>query len=112
MPISDEIRNEIYNKLKKHLKACMPPMKSASTAHHSFHIIGNKPVPYGYDKKIVPGMFFAGIANRKDSVTLHFFPIYMDGKLKSVAPSLVKCLKGKTCFHFKKVEQINDKELS
>jgi hypothetical protein len=36
----------------------------------------------------------------------------MDTKLKEVAPSLYKCLKGKTCFHFNKEEQVNEKELN
>ena len=75
-------------------------------------LIGNKPVPYGYDKKIIPGMYFASVAQRSDSVAFYFFPIYYHtAEFKKVAPSLIKCLKGKTCFHFKKEEQINRKEL-
>ena len=112
MPITDETRTAIYNKLKKHLKKCTPPMVASSKSNsHDFHLMGNKPVPYGYDKKIIPGMFFAAIANRKDSVTFHFFPCYMNPGFKELAPSLFKCLKGKTCFHFKKEEQVNEKEL-
>ena len=85
---------------------------SSDILNSSFEIIGNKPVPYGYKKTIVPGMFFASIAHRKDSVTLHFFPIYMDTKLYEAAPSLNKCLKGKTCFHFTREDQVNEKELT
>jgi hypothetical protein len=36
----------------------------------------------------------------------------MNVKMLDVAPSLSKYLKGKTCFHFKKEEQVNEKELS
>lgn len=78
----------------------------------SFELMGNKPVPYGYDKKIIPGMFFATVAQRKDTVTFHFFPSYMNTKMQEIAPTLYKCLKGKTCFHFKTEEQVNEKELS
>ena len=79
----------------------------------SIELMGNKPVPYGYDKKIVPGMYFASVAQRKDSVAFYFFPIYYKtDQFKKVAPTLLKCLKGKTCFHFKKEEQINEKELN
>ena len=113
MPITDETRTAIFNKLKKHLKKCTPPMVARSDSNsNGYHLMGNKPVPYGYDKKIIPGMFFAAIADRKDSVTFHFFPSYMNPNYKEVAPSLYKCLKGKTCFHFKKEEQVNEKELS
>ena len=113
MPITEETRILIFNKLKKNLEKFTPPMVAiVDSSTGSYEIIGNKPVPYGYSKKIVPGMFFASLAQRKDSVTMHFFPIYMNAKLKEVAPSLCKYLKGKTCFHFTKEEQINEKELT
>ncbi len=112
MPITEETRIIIFNKLKKNLEKFSPPMVvSIDSIDSTYEIIGNKPVPYGYNKKMVPGMYFATIAQRKDSVTLHFFPSYMDTTLKDVAPSLYKCMKGKTCFHFKKEEQVNEKEL-
>lgn len=56
-------------------------------------------------------MFFGMIAHRKDSVTFHFFPCYMQTGFKEIAPSLFKHLKGKTCFHFKKEEDVHEKEL-
>ncbi len=113
MPITENTRKNIYNKLRKTLEKYSPPMvASPANSPHGFSLMGNKPVPYGYDKKIIPGMFFAAIAHRKDSVTFHFFPIYMNTKLGEEAPNLIKCLKGKTCFHFKKEEQVNEKELN
>jgi hypothetical protein len=112
MPITEETRSLIYNRLKKHLEQCAPPMLAkADSEKLSYELMGNKPVPYGYDKKMIPGMFFAAVAQRKDSVTFHFFPCYMDTQLEAVAPSLYKHLKGKTCFHFKKEEEVNEKEL-
>jgi hypothetical protein len=112
MPITEETRKSIFNKLKKNLKKYTPPMVvKTDSDNKSFELIGNKEVPYGYDKKLIPGMYFASIAQRKDSVAFYFFPSYMNEKLKEVAPSLYKCLKGKTCFHFKKEEQVNEKEL-
>lgn len=113
MPITSETRQQIYTLLEKHLKKCTPPMKGTFNKEEgSCELMGNKPVPYGYDKKIIPGMFFASVAQRKDTVAFYFFPAYMDKEMKDTAPSLYKCLKGKTCFHFKTVEQVNEKELS
>ena len=112
MPITNETREAIFQKLKKQLDKCTPPMVSKSNPKTlSYELMGNKPVPYGSTKKIVPGMFFASVAQRKDSVTFHFFPIYMSD-LGVKAPALYKYLKGKTCFHFKKEEQVNEKELA
>ena len=79
----------------------------------AYELIGNKPVPYGYKKEIVPGMYFASTVIRTDSVAFYFFPTYMNpAAFKSIAPSLYKHLKGKTCFHFKKEEEVNEKELN
>jgi len=113
MPITDTTRKIIFEKLKRNLVKCTPPMVvNINAAGDSFELIGNKPVPYGSSKKIVPGMYFASIAHRKDSVVFYFFPCYMNAKMLEVAPTLVKCLKGKTCFHFKKEEEVDEKELS
>ena len=112
--MTNEIRTAIFSMLENALRKCSPPMVSKSDEKkQSIELMGNKPVPYGYDKKIVPGMYFASVAQRKDSVAFYFFPIYYKtDQFKKVAPTLLKCLKGKTCFHFKKEEQINEKELN
>ena len=113
MAITDATRLNIFNKLKTQLNKIAPPMVAkCDDAAMVYEIMGNKPVPYGHDKKIVPGMYFASIAQRKDSVAFYFFPAYMNEGMQAYAPSLFKCLKGKTCFHFKKEEQVDEKELA
>ena len=112
MVITEETKLLVYQKLKTNLMACSPPMVANENVEKlTFELMGNKPVPYGYDKKIVPGMYFGSLAIRKDSVVLYFFPCYMNDEFKAVAPSLYKLLKGKTCFHFKNEEQVNEGEL-
>jgi hypothetical protein len=69
-------------------------------------------VPYGYDKKIVPGMYFSSFVARKDMVSFYFFPMYMQAEFKDLIPIMIKTLKGKTCFNIKKPEQIDEKELA
>jgi hypothetical protein len=113
MPLTENIRNEIFQKLKKGLEGCCPPMVNSKKSKDAYEIIGNKPVPYGYKKEIVPGMFFASIVARKDMVSFYFFPCYEHiDDFKNTAPELFKSLKGKTCFNFKKSEQVNEKELA
>jgi hypothetical protein len=105
-------RKEIFNLLRTQLMECVPPMVvKEDKAFQSFEIIGNKEVPYGYNKKLIPGMYFASLAQRKDSIVLYFFPAYGMPDLLDGSPNLNKCLKGKTCFHFTKAEQINHEEL-
>jgi hypothetical protein len=113
MPLTNETRTNIFNKLKKGLEKCSPPMVVKSDKPGVYEIIANKPMPYGYKKVIVPGMYFSSAVERKDMVSFYFFPCYSNPEsFKSVAPTLLKCLKGKTCFNFKKEEQVDNKELA
>jgi hypothetical protein len=112
MPLTDTDRNEMLSRLKKAMSKVCPPMVEKSTSDQGMEIIGNKPVPYGYKKEIIPGMYFASAVARKDMVSFYFFPCYTNAKaFSAIAPTLTKCLKGKTCFKFKKVEQVDEKEL-
>lgn len=80
---------------------------------NGMELIGNKPVPYGSKKEIVPGMYFCSVIGRKDMVSFYFFPIYFQNEeFISLIPSMKKQLKGKTCFNFKKTEQVDVKELN
>ncbi len=113
MALTPETKKIIFEKVKKQLEACTPPMVYKKGSEDGYELMGNKPVPYGFKKEIVPGMYFASVVIRKDSVNFYFFPTYMNpDEFKSLAPTIYKCLKGKTCFHFKKEEQVDEKELS
>ena len=112
MAITSATKQAIFLKLKTALKKHSPPMVNKKGSPVGYELIGNKPVPYGYKKEIIPGMFFASAVIRKDSVAFYFFPCYMNPQFRKIAPSLHKHLKGKTCFHFKKEEDVNEKELS
>ena len=113
MPLASEIKKAIFSKIKKNLEQCTPPMVYKKGSADAYELIGNKPVPYGYKKEIVPGMYFASTVVRANSVAFYFFPTYLNpAAFKSIAPSLYKCLKGKTCFHFRQEKDVNEKELS
>ena len=112
MPLKPEVRKNIFNKLKASLKKQCPPMVCAKDTPDSYEIIGNKPVPYGSTKKMIPGMYFSSTVARKDFVSFYFLPAYSGKKdFVRIAPTVMKCLKGKTCFNFKKEEQVVEKEL-
>ena len=104
-------KEAVFIKLKKCLKKCTPPMVSKNHPVKGFELIGNKPVPYGSQKKIVPGMYFVSAAMRKNSVVFYYFPGYLFPELYQSAPALAPFLKGKTCFHFKKATEVNEKEM-
>lgn len=52
-------------------------------------------------------IYFAGLKIATSSVTLHFMLIYSNPEVKELLhPDLLKLLKGKSCFHFKKLDEI------
>jgi hypothetical protein len=113
MPLTDEERSKIFETIKSALQKQTPPMVVSKEKDDVYELMGNKPVPYGSKKEIVPGMYFSSVVARKDMVSFYFFPIYYnEEKFKELIPSLFKYLKGKTCFNFKKAEQVNEKELN
>lgn len=112
MPLTPEVKKEIADKLRSALARCSPPMIITRQSENGMELIGNKPVPYGYNKKIIPGMFFSSFVVRKDMVSFYFFPMYMSEAFNGLIPVLGKTLKGKTCFNIKKPEQVNEKELA
>jgi len=50
-------------------------------------------------------VYFAGLIIQKDYVGFYFMPVYADPEVKAFfAPQLLKLLKGKSCFHIKKLD--------
>jgi len=110
--MTPDTRNAIFSSLAAALRKQCPPMVCLKDKPGALEIIGNIPVPYGSRKRIVPGMSFASVAVRKDMVSFNFMPIYFHREgYESVAPNLLKCLKGKACFNFRRSDQIDGNEL-
>ncbi|HYE53484.1 MAG TPA: hypothetical protein VD996_01525 [Chitinophagaceae bacterium] len=88
-------------------------IKKMASPYVKGHLVvsGDKPGQYGLvsDKVVeVAGrkkddLYFMGILIQKGYVGFYFMPVYVDPAIKNkLAPELVKCLKGKSCFHIKK----------
>lgn len=113
MPFTAETGKEVFEKIKSVLQKQCPPMVISKDDENNFELIGNKPVPYGSTKKIVPGMFFVSIILNKTMVSFHFFPMYLNKEIyEPLVPNMIKLLKGKTCFNIKDDKEINEKELN
>jgi hypothetical protein len=112
MPLTTETRQQIFDTISTILRQQCPPMVISKDKKDVLEIMGNKAVPYGSKKTIVPGMYFSSVVARKDMVSYYFFPIYYHtDDFINLIPTLAKYLKGKTCFNFKNPGQVNEKEL-
>lgn len=62
-------------------------------------------IPTMQGKQEVDGFYFASVIPKPKDCRLYFFPIYTDVEaFTDIDPALRKCLKGKSCFHIKKMD--------
>ncbi len=92
----------IFDKIKKLMK---PYEKGTIVSKGEnggiYNLVSEK--TFEFMGKIREELYFASIIIQKGYVGFYFMPVYGDTKLKDViAPELLKCLKGKACFHIKK----------
>jgi hypothetical protein len=64
-------------------------------------LISNKEVEIGGRKR--ENLWFVSLLVQKGYVGFYFMPVYMNPAVRiKIKPELLKCLKGKACFHIKK----------
>jgi hypothetical protein len=95
--------NTVFKSLKDLLSPFAPPLvpKMDDASHYDLWSVKDLVIE-GRKRKEV---YFAGLIIRKGYVGFYFMPVYADTDLKAVfAPELLKLLKGKSCFHIKKLD--------
>lgn len=95
-----DIFNELKNVLRKYENILS--VKKNEDGYYDLWSIKDIEIE-GRKKKEV---FFAGLIIQKSYVGFYFMPIYTDTDLTKVfKPELLKHLKGKSCFHIKKLDE-------
>jgi hypothetical protein len=94
----------IFDTLKPLLQAYQPPLAPKADAATSFDLWSFKALEIeGRKRKEV---FFAALIIQKSYVGFYFMPVYVNSELVTVfQPELLRCLKGKSCFHIKKLDE-------
>ncbi len=91
------IRENLQNLLKNQV----PPLQIRKDNKNVFEVAGTKEVMQG--KQMVDGSYFGSVVPKPKDIRLYFFPIYTHPDVFHIPPELRKCLKGKSCFHIKKL---------
>jgi hypothetical protein len=94
---------KIHETLRQLLLEKTPPLKVKQNSEKGLELAGTKEAMQGKQK--VDGFYFASIVPKPKDVRLYFFPIYTDPQEFSLSPELRKMLKGKSCFHIKKLDE-------
>lgn len=100
---------EIQAFLEQSLKAACPPLRVRKESENGLEVCGRKEVMQGKQK--VDGFYFASTAAKPKDIRFYFFPIYTDPEIFKLSESLQKMLKGKSCFHIKKLDDALKTEL-
>jgi len=94
---------EIDTILRDLLKEHVGPLKLRKDNSSGLEAAGTIPTMQGKQK--VDGFYFASVIPKPKDVRLYFFPIYTDvDEFSDIPENLRKCLKGKSCFHIKKMD--------
>ncbi|MDW3652505.1 MAG: hypothetical protein R8P61_35840 [Bacteroidia bacterium] len=95
-----EIREKLVDMLKEHLEV----LKINVDSYEKFEVSGTIEAMQG--KKKVEGIYFSTVAPKAKDVRFYFFPCYTHKeKLGELPENLQKALKGKSCFHIKKMDE-------
>lgn len=94
--------SEIQQTLKDLFSEHTPPLQVRQDEEKGFEVAGTKEAMQGKQK--VSGYYFGSVVAKPKDIRLYFFPIYTDPDAFSLSPDLKKMLKGKSCFHIKKLD--------
>ncbi|MEO0898970.1 MAG: hypothetical protein AAFY71_21340 [Bacteroidota bacterium] len=95
---------EIQETLKDIMREHLGPLRIRHDNERNFEVCGTFETMQGKQK--VDGYYFASIMPKPKDVRLYFFPVYTHVDNYGPLPEkLNKALKGKSCFHIKKLDE-------
>ena len=98
--------DRIFDRLEAVLAEYSPPftVRAAEVpTKRNYHLWSEKPVVIDGRKK--KEVFFAGLIAQKGYVGFYYMPVYAEPEVKRIfRPELLRLLKGKSCFHVRKLD--------
>ena len=110
MPESSTSISSIHAELLKMLRAQSLYLREKSSGGSGHIFEGTKPAMQGRQK--VDGFYFAGVMEKPKDVRLYFFPIYTHKDQFRISQELDRFLKGKSCFHIRRLSPDLKNEIS
>ncbi|MFY0600938.1 MAG: hypothetical protein JXR03_14785 [Cyclobacteriaceae bacterium] len=93
-----EIQTSLQEMFLKHV----PPLQIRKNNKDVFEAAGTKEAMQGKQK--VDGFYFGSVIPKPKDIRLYYFPIYThQSEFEWISDDLRKCMKGKSCFHIKKL---------
>lgn len=96
-----------FNYLKEILKKYEKHLSVKSDKKDAFNLYA------GYSEKYKRDIYFGGVEIKKNYVSFHLMPVYINPELlKDISPNLKKRMQGKSCFNFEAIDPAQIEELS
>ncbi len=96
-----------FNSLKSILKKYEKSLRVIADSNDNYCLNA------GYDEKRKADIYFGGVQIKKNYVSFHLMPVYVNPTLlERLSPELKKRMQGKSCFNFKVIEKKLITELS
>ena len=103
--------DDIQSTLQELFRQATPPLAVRKDNENVFEVAGTKPAMQG--KQQVDGYYFGSIVPKPKDIRMYFFPIYTHpDAYDQLSLELLKCLKGKSCFHIKKLSPEMEQEIA
>lgn len=97
-------RKEIFDQIQSLMKKYEPPFVARSDFESRYELWSEKEIEIAGRKR--KEVYFAGLIIQSNYVGFYFMPVYADTTLKEVfGEELLSTLKGKSCFHIKKLDK-------
>lgn len=101
---------EIRESLVAQFQDFLTPLQVRKSSYECYELSGRIKAMQG--KQEVDGFYFASVVPKPKDIRLYFFPIYTHpAEYTSLSDELKKCLKGKSCFHIKKLSDQMEEEI-
>jgi len=92
------------------LEKYTPPLEVRTDAKGGYHLWSVKNIVVAGRKR--KEMYFAGVVPQKGYIGFHYMPVYTNPEQKSTfRPELLSLLKGKSCFHVRRLEPAVKKQI-
>jgi len=91
---------DTFNSLKSILKKYENSLRVIADKNDNYNLNA------GYDDKRKTDIYFGAVQIKKNYVSFHLIPVYINPKLlEGISPELKKRMQGKSCFNFKVVDK-------
>ena len=96
---------EIFAALREELARFVPPLeaRTGTVADKDDYLVSSPKEAIRHGRKY-PETYFAGVIGQKAYVGFYFMPVQAQEQSRIFAPELLALLKGKSCFHFKRLD--------